>query len=178
MKTAVVVCPTHRDRRELILEPMRSWCRILFHGEDASEALGTFDALEYLAEALEFARHEQVDAILSTDDYPGSIIGNILARELGLPHVDPEVVLTCQHKYYCRKVQHEHVPEAAPRFGLVDLEDPIAPLPYPFFVKPVKSFFSIFAETVRDEAELKAVATAAKAHIPVFSRPFNQLLSR
>jgi len=35
-----------------------------------------------------------------------------------------------------------------------------------------------FAQTVRDDSELKEVAKAAKAHIPVFSRPFNQLLSR
>jgi ATP-grasp domain-containing protein len=178
VQTVLVVCPTHRDRRELVTEPVRSRYRVLFHGEDASEALDRFDPIAYLEEALEFARAERIDAVLSTDDYPGSILGHVVARELGLPHVDPAVMLLCQHKYYCRLAQRQAVPEAAPRVGLVDPEKPEAPLPFPFFVKPVKSFFSIFAQTVRDQAELEAVAKEARGHIPVFSRPFNQLLER
>jgi biotin carboxylase len=178
MKTVLVPCPTHRDRRELATEAILASHRILFHGDDASEHLEDFDAIAYLDEALDFARKERVDAVLSTDDYPGSILGHVIARALGLPHVDPGVVLLCQHKYYCRQVQAHAVPEAAPRFGLVDLERPAAPLPFPFFVKPVKSFFSIFAQAVRDQAELEAVARAARSHVPVFSKPFNQLLGR
>jgi hypothetical protein len=176
--TVLVVCPTHRDRRELVTDAVRAKHRVLFHGEDASEALDRFEPLAYLEEARHFARTERIDAVLSTDDYPGSILGHVLARELGLPHVDPAVMLLCQHKYYCRLAQHRSVPEAAPRVGLVDPEKPEAPLPFPFFLKPVKSFFSIFAQAVHSHAELEAVAKEASGHIPVFSRPFNQLLER
>ena len=88
---------------------------------------------------------EQVDAVISTDDYPGSVLASIIAKIFHLPGVDPAVSLLCQHKYHARKAQRNAVPEAVPDFQIVDLNSRLEALVFPVFVKPVKSYFSIGA---------------------------------
>ena len=72
------------------------------------------------------------------------------------------------------------MPEAVPRFALVDPDDieSIAAVEFPVFVKPVKSFFSLHAQVVRNVAELEAVIAASRRHLTEFVKPFNQLVRR
>lgn len=180
VKRILVLCPTHRDRRELGLSET-SWlasCEVQFYGENPYREIARFDATAYIEEASAAARAAGVDGVLSTDDYPGTTLAGIVARRLALPHVDPAVTQLCQHKYHCREAQERLVPEAVPSFGLVDLDRPVAPLPFPFFVKPVKSYMSILARSVRDQTELDDFARTAADDIRAFCRAFDELSSR
>ncbi len=166
-QTILVICPTHRDYRELPLFSPPG-VKYLFH-DYASTSLEDLICNPASAEALAADPLDEIEAILakftgvelaaviSTDDYPGSALAAAIAQRLGLPGPAPEVTLICQHKYLSRLAQARLLPDAVPAFSLIDVAED-APLPdglsYPLFVKPVKSFFSIGAATVTSAAEL------------------------
>ena len=95
-----------------------------------------------------------IDGVISTDDYPGSTLASIIAERFGLPGVPPRADLVCQHKYHARIAQRTAVAEAVPEFELLGSECRSANLRFPFFIKPVKSFFSIGAYRIDDELSL------------------------
>jgi biotin carboxylase len=117
--------------------------------------------------------------VISTDDYPGSALAAILAKELGLPGVEPRVNLICQHKYLSRVEQKRFVPEAVPVFAPIDVA-PDALLPdeslFPAFVKPVKSFFSIGAQQIASLDELAAIK-GHWAELDDFFLPLDRMLA-
>jgi hypothetical protein len=150
-------------------------------GTDASEHPETFDADAFIVAAVATIRAEGLEGVFATDDYPGSLVAAAIAHELGLPGPSPEAVLTCQHKYYSRLAQLRSVPEAVPPFALIDpddLDQSLRDVQFPVFVKPVKSFFSVFAQVVHDRAELEAVVAVTRRHLTEFVKPFNQLVGR
>jgi len=122
-------------------------------------------------------KHKKIDGVVSSDDHPGSIIASIVANHWNLPGPTPLSTLTCQHKYYSRITQQESVPDATPKFALVDPHKPIIDMPYPLFIKPTKSYFSMFAEKIDSPEALKK---RMKYLQPTrhFIRPFNQLLKK
>ena len=99
-----------------------------------------------------------IDGVVSTDDYPGSTLASIVAERFGLPGVSPRADLLCQHKYHARVAQRVATPEAVPEFELLNSECRYANLPFPFFIKPLKSFFSIGAYRIDDELSLHQLA--------------------
>jgi biotin carboxylase len=166
----LVVCPTHRDYRELprLSSPGISY---IFHdyastsledlvsNPDRAKDLAA-DPLDEIEAILAKARGLKLAGVITSDDYPGSALAAAVAQRLGLPGPDPAVVLLCQHKYLARVAQAKHVPQAVPSFALIDVAgDVLVPdgLRFPLFVKPVKSFFSIGAERVNSAAELAAL---------------------
>lgn len=169
-QTILVICPTHRDHRELpLLSPPN--VKYLFHDyastsledlicqvEDAEGVAA--DPLAEIDAILAKVAGIQLAAVISSDDYPGSSLAAVVAERLGLPAPSPAVTLICQHKYLSRAAQANIVPEAVPPFWLIDVAAG-APLPedlrFPLFVKPVKSFFSIGAEKVASASELGAL---------------------
>jgi biotin carboxylase len=188
-RTILVICPTHRDHRELpLLSP--PGIKYLFHdyastsledlicsgnGEDlAADPLVEIDAILAKVAGIKLA------AVISTDDYPGSALAAVVAERLGLPGPSPEVALICQHKYLSRLAQVKLAPEAVPSFALIDVADG-APLPddlrFPLFVKPVKSFFSIGAEKVWSASELAALFSRW-ARLDQFFLPLDRMLER
>ena len=125
----------------------------------------------------------RIDGVASSSDYPGCLVAAAVAQELGLPGPAPEALLRCSHKYYSRIAQREAVPEATPRFALIDPRrlDRDAPGPaFPCFVKPVKSWFSVLAQPVGSFEELQAFAARpdVRAHLSAFVAPFNQFVAR
>lgn len=131
---------------------------------------------------LEQAAREQRDVagVTSSSDYPGCLLGALLARRLGLPGPDVSALLRASHKYYARIAQTAAAPADVPRFAVLDPEAPTLPagLAFPCFVKPVKSSFSMLARPVSSPDELRAhvqgpVARDFLAHFPHI---FNQLL--
>ena len=131
-----------------------------------------------IADILRRYRGCHLDGVISTDDYPGSTLASIVARELGLPGVDPVADLTCQHKYLSRVAQAKAMPDAVPRFariGRSDARGDIAWTRYPAFVKPVKSFFSIGARRV-DTADALHAAIAANPIPSRFLEPLDWFL--
>lgn len=183
MSTVLVLCPSHRDYRELAALGAARRHRILFH-EYASIELERMVApspeLEPVGDALEevdciLARFSagELDAVVSTDDYPGSTLASIVAERLGLPGVPARANLLCQHKYRARLLQRAIVPEAVPEFALADGDAPAVP-GFPLFLKPVKSFFSVGA--CRVEEACAYAGALARARLPeAFFDPLRRL---
>jgi biotin carboxylase len=187
-RTILVVCPTHRDHRELPLVSPPG-VKYLHHDyastslEDlicnvASRADFAAGPLEEMERILDKVAGLRLAAVISTDDYPGSVLAAAIAKRLRLPGPDPGVTAICQHKYLARLAQAKLVPEAVPPFTLIDVADG-APLPqsfrFPLFVKPVKSFFSIGAERV-DSASALAQLLPRWAELDQFFAPLDQML--
>lgn len=184
-QSVALVCPTAWDQSQLprfVTEPNRDY-NIVMYGEDAEASPATFDANSFILSAVEELDRARVAGVTSTSDYPGCLVASIIARELGLPGPMPESVLHCSHKYYARLAQQVAVPEATPQFTLIDpdtLIESAVTLPFPLFVKPVKSWFSQHARRVDSFDELSAFVRSPtlQAHLAGFVRPFNQLLAR
>src|SRR5262245_6565212 len=113
----------------------------------------------------EYARTHHIDGILSSDDYAGTPLASICAQKLGLAGPTPLSVITCQHKYYSRLAQQQCVPEATASFTLVHEK-----MAFPCFVKPIKSFFSMYAQEVQSADEIKRPE-------PIFFDFFDQLVA-
>ncbi len=169
MKNVLVVCPAPRDVRELSLEHVKLGYNLIFHKYDNSlleriicEGIGwmteTFDPADVIDEMLEKCERENIDGIVTSEDYPGSIFASIIAQQAGLLAPRPEHVLLFQHKYYSRLAQLQYVPDVTPNFFLCDphcFNPLLFDLFFPVFVKPAKSFFSVFANNANTMNELK-----------------------
>lgn len=176
-----LVCPTMWDEAEVPALVASGRYRVRPYGDDASEHPQDFDADAFIDAAVRHFGALGVDGILASDDYPGTPVAALVAQRLGLPGPSPEAVLLCQHKYYARLAQREVVAHAVPPFWLVDpcdLERARREVRFPAFVKPVKSFFSLHAQPVRDADELAAMLPRAAGHLREFVRPLNQMLAR
>jgi len=189
-RIVLVVCPTHRDHRELpLLSPPD--IKYLFHDyastslEDlicnlgGAEALAA-DPLDEIDRILAKVAGVKIAAVISTDDYPGCSLAAVIAERLGLPGPSPEVILICQHKYLSRVAQAKLAPEAVPPFAPIDVAAGAAlprDLRFPLFVKPVKSFFSIGAERVDSAPELAALLPRW-INLDQFFLPLDRMLER
>jgi biotin carboxylase len=158
VKRVLLLFPTQWDLRQL------ESCRAEWQG-DFEVALGSptepevgwnFDVLEYV-ERCAAEQRGRIDGVLASCDYPGAAAAALLAERLGLPGAPPRAVLRAAHKYQAREVAREVVPEATPRFELIDPEaEPRAPaLGFPCFVKPVKGLFSLWARRIDSLAQLE-----------------------
>ena len=183
-KRVLIVCPNSWDEAQLAAAGPRleRTYELLFHGADAEGDPAGFPLLSFVAEVVERYRG-RIDGVTSSSDYPGCLVAAAVAQELGLPGPAPEALLRCSHKYYARLAQREAVPEATPRFALVDPRrlDRDAPGPdFPCFVKPVKSWFSVLAQPVGSFEELQAFAARpdVRTHLTAFVAPFNQFIAR
>jgi biotin carboxylase len=184
----LVVSATHRDHRELrLLFP--SGIDFRFHDyastclEDLISGKGDGLVADPLAEVERIVASfdgTKIDAVISTDDYPGAALAAIIAERLGLPGPDPKAVLISQHKHLSRMAQAALVPDAVPPFLLLDTGEG-ASLPdeasFPLFVKPVKSFFSVGAEKVASRAELVALLPRWRG-LDQFFLPLERMLER
>lgn len=188
LRTVLVVCATLRDHRELP-RLTRLGTKYLFHdyastsleeliGGRAEGCEGAADPIAEAERILSWIDGAGIASVVSTDDYPGSALAAVLAKELGLPGPEPRVNLICQHKYLSRVAQSGIVPDAVPAFLPIDVAAQ-ASLPeamfLPAFVKPVKSFFSIGAHRVTSLEELFE-AKSRWAKLDDFFLPLERLL--
>jgi hypothetical protein len=182
----LVLCPTHRDHRELARLSRRAELVFLFHdyasiqleelvSADARSNIRVSDPLAEIQYILKHYADGRIDAVVSTDDYPGSTLASAIAEALGLPGVDPAVNLISQHKYYARLAQQRFAPHAVPAFEW--LAGSIPEIGFPVFVKPVKSFFSVGAYPARSASELANIRSHCELPQHFFA-PFQVLLKR
>lgn len=148
-RTVLVVLATAWDREELAAERYHGRYRFVFRGGHPEETEPGFEPLRFVRETAAAFRGDGVAGVIGTDDYLACVLAPAIAAELGLPGPAPRAVLHCQHKYYSRCRQRELVPEATPAFVVASpwefhLEAP--PVPYPFFMKPVRGTFSVLAK--------------------------------
>lgn len=144
--------------------------------------LFTFDALAFARGLARKYRRIGIDAVVTSEEQFGPIVASLLARELGLPHNPIGAVLTAQHKYYARQAFEDAMPEANAAFGLIARDFRRlrqAPLPFPFYVKPVKAAFSVLARRVRSWEELERHASFSwweQAIIERLVKPFGDVM--
>ncbi|GAA0531125.1 hypothetical protein GCM10011581_28020 [Saccharopolyspora subtropica] len=135
------------------------------------------DLLEEAAQRLEsFPGH--VDALTGYWDFPVTSMVPILCTRFGLPGPSLESVVRCEHKYWSR-LEQRTVTDAHPAFGLIDLDaDPHPPsgLDFPLWVKPVKSYSSVLAFKVADQAELDRALAEMREGIGRVGDDFDFLL--
>jgi hypothetical protein len=121
-----------------------------------------------------------IDGVLGWFDFPVSTLLPILRREYGLPGADLASVLRCEHKYWSRLEQRRCVAEHVPAFEAFDPDDPDPraelTLPYPFWVKPVKSVSSYLGFEVRDDEDLAEALAAMRAKIHTVAEAFDAIL--
>jgi biotin carboxylase len=150
------VFPTQWDSRQLAAcrESWGDTVEIDFSEPSHEDCPWTFDVLSFIEETARSARG-RIKGVASSSDYPGATAAAAIAEKLGLPGPRPQLVIRASHKYASRLAQREAVPEATPRFHLIDSTEPersLSRLTFPCFVKPVKGAFSVMARQI-DTAE-------------------------
>lgn len=144
--------------------------------------LFTYDPLRFADRLVRRYRHRGLDGILTSDEPFGPTLAALVAERLGLPHTPLAAVLTAQHKFYARLAFEASVPGANPRFGLIGREfqrERRLPLPFPFYVKPVKAAFSVLARRVDSWEQLERHVDFAwfeRAIIERLVRPFGTVM--
>ena len=128
----------------------------LFHFPDNAR-LFTFDVLAFAERLVRRYRAAGLAGVVTADEQFGSIAAALVAERLGLAHTPLKAILTAQHKYQARRAIERVLPEANPRYGLISRDfrrTGESPLPFPFYVKPVKATFSVLARRVDSFADL------------------------
>lgn len=185
MKKNVFVLALEEEQRAE-LESINNPDEYAFHGLLDVATLVEPDHID-IPELLAKARAElrasggTVDAIIAHWDFPTSVLAPILCHELGLPSPSLRSVLACEHKYWSRLEQRACIPEYIPRFCLVDpfAADPLATvdIPFPFWIKPVKSWSSQLGFLVENERDFAQAIEKTRARIHHFGDAFDQVLT-
>jgi len=123
-----------------------------------------------------------LQGIVSNNEQFGALAASLLAARLGLPGLNPRIVITAQHKYYARRALEASLARLLPRFCVfpysVKSEAEIG-LPFPFFIKPVKATYSVLARRVDSFAELRShlsFGPLEKFVIKRLVKPFNDAM--
>ncbi|MDZ7785375.1 MAG: ATP-grasp domain-containing protein [Halioglobus sp.] len=167
------------------LESLRGAEQCKFHGllkpEDILDAT-EFPVREMLDTCVTTLREfpGSVDAVVGYMDFPVSTLLPLIARGVGLRTVSFEALLKCEHKYWSRLEQSRCIPEHVPRFALFDPFDEHAleqiGLPFPFWIKPVKSAGSWLGFRIGDEHQFRRAVGTIQKELGRFADPFNHLL--
>ncbi|MSP84012.1 MAG: D-alanine--D-alanine ligase [Alphaproteobacteria bacterium] len=134
----------------------------------------------YIAKAIRAARRTSATGVFGTEDYPPSLLVPTIASSLALPTAPLVAIAHCEHKAWSRYLQKALVPRSVPRFAFVDPRDPKAgespPLPYPFWLKPVKSSLSVLGFRIGGPEECRRALAQMRVRLPKFVGPFNTLV--
>lgn len=121
-----------------------------------------------------------VDAVVGYWDFPVSTVLPLVRKIVSLGGPTLESVLKCEHKYWSRIVQAEVVPDYIPTFAVIDpFQKNIAEqcnIPYPFWLKPVKSVLSHLGFLIQDRNAFKTALRATRQNIQRYAAPFNYIL--
>ena len=178
----LVICPTSRDRTHLARPEIQEKYTLEFRGTDEATHKPGFDTLRFLMETIQEIRSRPADfqGVVGIDDFPACMLAALVAGTFGFPFPSFESLFLCQHKYYSRLRQREAVPEATPRFHVVDIARPPAPsdipMPFPVFVKPIKSYLSILARRLETFHDLARALAEAPLRLGLVARMFDALV--
>ncbi|MGF1452111.1 MAG: acetyl-CoA carboxylase biotin carboxylase subunit family protein [Opitutales bacterium] len=138
-----------------------------------------FDELVARAERQLAENPVEPDAIVAYWDFPATLLQAVLLRERGLPGPSLEALLKCEHKYWMRSEQRE-AGETDADFALINPFSGQAqpPLPFPFWLKPVKSCDSMLAFKIKSEADFESALAEVRKSLPPLADSFNQVLRR
>ena len=144
MQDVLLVCPQERDLTLVRSAGLEQRYRARTVGGDLDA--GGIDPADVLDEASGLP----ADGVAGTKDR-SALLAAVLAQRRGLPGPSPQALFACQHKPTSRELQQQVVPEATPRFELVNGAPTLEP---PFFVKPVVGRLSQLARRIDDPAGL------------------------
>jgi hypothetical protein len=121
-----------------------------------------------------------IDAIVGYWDFPVSSMVPILCARYGLRCSSLRSRLVCEHKYWARLAQRA-ITDAHPRFAPVDPFDDDAlanvDLDYPFWLKPIKGFSSMFARKITSAQDFHDALVSLRACVGRVGEPFDYVLS-
>jgi hypothetical protein len=171
------------DHNQAILESLPEADSITFHELMPRDRVLDFEDLDVpalLADARRIMRDFDgtVDAIIGYWDFPVSTLVPVLCREFGVPGPRLEGVVKCEHKYWSRLEQAQAIDEV-PTFALVRLDgepEPPADVPFPFWLKPVKSVSSQLAFRIETDDDFGRAVRTIGAGIDQISEPFDAIL--
>lgn len=179
-----IVFPTAWDRQQLtaLQELGAGLPAFEYAGPDDADCRWDFDTLGMIDDAVAGWRG-RVQGVFSSSDYPGAAVAAAIAAGLELPASTPASLLRTANKALARAVQAELVPEATPRFQVLDPErfdERTFELSFPCFVKPAKGSFSQLARRIDGMAQLRAflASKAVHEHRHGFLRIWRELLQR
>ena len=140
MRNVLIVAPTRRDLLNLV----------------DGRVLARYD--------LRFEEGPGLSGVFGSSDSTAAL-ATVVADRLGLPGPGYEAFMRCHDKLVSRRIQAEAVPEVTPAFATLDAMRPPErpPLPYPFFVKPVRGHLSQSAYEVDGPERLGQVLAAARS---------------
>jgi biotin carboxylase len=150
MTSILIVRPAPRDELNLSDETIRSRFDLVIPG--VSDAL---DPGAYVDRLVADPAASAADGVFGSQDQTMHLAVRAALR-LGLPGPTPEAFMRCHDKLEGRRWQQRLVPEATPRYAVLDPDHPgdAPPLSFPFFLKPTTGHLSQLASTVRDVAEM------------------------
>ncbi|MCF8108117.1 MAG: ATP-grasp domain-containing protein [Desulfohalobiaceae bacterium] len=179
------------DFNRSFLEQIPHASEYVFHGLlDPAEVLETYefdipDMVRRSCEQLKLFQKttgESVDAVCGYMDFPVSTMLPLICKEFGTKSPSLESLLKCEHKYWSRVEQQKIIPEYIPDFVAFDPFDDQAlsriNLPYPFWIKPIKSSGSFLGFRIENEEDFLAAIPQIQAQINLISDPFNYVLSQ
>jgi hypothetical protein len=131
-----------------------------------------------VAEAGQLADPPQ--GVVAFDDYPASLLAAAIAERLKLPGPSLASVVALNNKGWSRTLQAAVVPEAVPRFQLLDPHRAYRPeeleLAFPFWLKPVKSSMSYLGFRIGSFAAFERAQALSRAGLPVYTAAFQELM--
>jgi hypothetical protein len=178
----LVICPTSRDRTHFARPEIQGKYALEFRGTDEATHAPSFDAVRFLAEIIHEIRGRRADfrGVVGIDDFPACMLAALVAEAFDFPFPSFESLFLCQHKYFSRLRQQEVAPEVTPRFLVVDVSRPLVPsdipLPFPVFVKPIKSYLSILARRLETFQDLTRARAEAPLRLGPVARMFDALV--
>jgi hypothetical protein len=162
-----------------------------FHGVlDPAEVLETYDfpIADMVRRSIEQIRSDSdesggsVDAVCGYMDFPVSTMLPLICQEFGVRSPSLEGLLKCEHKYWSRVEQNRIVPDHIPEFTAFDPFDDEAlskiDLPYPFWIKPIKSSGSFLGFRINSEEDFAAAIPQIREQIGLISDPFSWVLEQ
>lgn len=168
----------HFSRQEI-----RAAYSLEFRGTDEATHEPGFDGPRFLKETLQDVqrRRGEFHAVVGIDDFPACMLAALVAERFGFPAPSFESLFLCQHKFYSRLRQREAAPEATPQFHVLNISrDPAPgdlPLPFPVFIKPVKSYLSILARRIDTFPDLARSVAEARLRLAPLAKMFDGLLA-
>jgi ATP-grasp domain len=144
VQDVLLVCPQERDFTLIQSAGLDVRYNVLAVGSDLDAA--EVDPTEVLDEAVGLPANGAV----GTKDR-SALLAAVVTSRRRLPGPSPQALFACQHKPTSREAQRRVVPEATPRFELLNGPPTLEP---PFFVKPAVGRLSQLARRIDDPAEL------------------------
>lgn len=195
MNKILVLFPNTWDKAEFSKEKYKEKYQFIYFGPKLFEfplvlkisqsyKLPFFNSCKFIKQVIKKMKDEQIDAVISSDEYIGAIIAAAVSKELGLPGNDPAQMILVQHKFHSRIAQLEYCPSAAVNCQLIPAKlskEFIPKLHYPFFVKPAKGTFSLYAKKIDNRKGLNAhmaFSWIEQTILKALNRPYNQLLRK